>query len=72
LNVKIVWPERMVNGDYQQIYEAVEWAGLQWNSDAPAIIDPKFWKVRRRETNGNTDKSIRSKADNGKRIAHAN
>ena len=72
LNVKIVWPERMVNGDYQQIYEAVEWAGLQWSSDAPAIIDPKFWKVRRRETNGDTDKSIRSKADNGKRIAHAN
>lgn len=72
LNVKIVWPERMVNGDYQQIYEAVEWAGLQWNSDAPAIIDPKFWKARRRDANGNPHESNRRKTDNRKRVVNAN
>lgn len=53
LNVKIVWPDRMVQGNYQQIYETIEWLGLTWNSEAPAVIDPKFWKVRKgAENNG--------------------
>ncbi|GAG16971.1 unnamed protein product, partial [marine sediment metagenome] len=25
LNCKVVWPERMVHGDYQQMYETLEW-----------------------------------------------
>ena len=48
LNIKIVWPERMVNGDYQQLYEAIEWLGLKWNSEVLSFIDPKLWKARRR------------------------
>jgi len=47
LNVKIVWPERMVLGDYRQIMETVEWLGLQWNSKALSFIDPKLWKARK-------------------------
>ena len=46
LNIKIVWPERMVNGDYQQLYEAIEWLGLKWNSEVLSFIDPKLWKAR--------------------------
>ena len=33
LNCKVVWPERMAYGDYQQIYEMLEWLGLPWNDD---------------------------------------
>lgn len=31
LNCKIVWPERMRDGDFVQMKEVVEWAGLEWN-----------------------------------------
>jgi hypothetical protein len=48
LNVKVVWPERMVTGDYQQLYEAIEWAGLDWSSEIYNFIDPKLWKARRK------------------------
>ena len=47
LNCKIVWPERMVNGDYSQLYETLEWLGLEWNSEVLNFIDPKLWKARR-------------------------
>lgn len=51
LNCKVIWPERMVNGDYSQMYETLEWAGLKWDTKVLArilaYIDPKFWKVRR-------------------------
>lgn len=46
MNCKIVWPDRMVHGDYQQIMETIEWLGLKWNSNVLSFIDPKFWKVR--------------------------
>ena len=44
LNVKIVWPERMVTGDYQQVWETVEWCGLEWNNGIYNFISPKLWK----------------------------
>ncbi len=46
LNVKVVWPERMVDGDYQQMMEMIEWLGLKWNSDIYQFIDPLLWKSR--------------------------
>jgi len=46
LNVKIVWPQRMVNGDYKQLYETMEWLGLKWNSEVLSFVDPKLWKAR--------------------------
>jgi len=48
LNCKVVWPERMVGGDYQQVMETIEWLGLKWNSDVLSFIDPKLWKARRK------------------------
>ena len=49
LNVKVVWPERMVTNNYQQMYEAVEWLGLDWKSkEVFDFIDPKLWKARRK------------------------
>lgn len=46
LNCRIIWPERMVTGDYQQIYETIEWLGLKWNNAIPSIIDPLLNKSR--------------------------
>jgi hypothetical protein len=49
VNCKIVWPERMVTGDYQQIYETLEWLGLQWSTKIVETIDPMLIKSRRKE-----------------------
>lgn len=43
LNCKVVWPERMTHGDYQQIYELCDWLGLQWNRKALEFIDTLLW-----------------------------
>lgn len=52
LNCKIVWPERMVDGNYQQMFEALEWLGLDWKSHINEIrefIEPKLWKARQKQ-----------------------
>ena len=49
VNCRIIWPERMVSGDYQQIYETLEWLGLQWSTKIVEIIDPMLIKSRRKE-----------------------
>jgi len=49
LDCKIIWPERMVRGDYQQVYETLEWLGLKWSSKIVEIIDPMLIKSRRKE-----------------------
>lgn len=46
MNCKVIWPERMVDGDYRQLYETIEWLGLKWNSEVLSFIDPKLWKAR--------------------------
>lgn len=46
LNCKIIWPERMVQGDYSQIMETIDWLGLEWKSEVLNFIDPKLWKSR--------------------------
>ena len=40
VNVKMVWPERMVTGDYHQIYEMLEWLGLEWSLRIPNELGP--------------------------------
>ncbi len=48
LNCKVIWPHRMVNGDYSQIYELLDWLGLQWKTEILTHIDPKFWRTRKK------------------------
>jgi len=48
LNCKIVWPERMVDGDYRQMMEMMEWLGLPWSSEVLNFIDPLLWHVRKK------------------------
>lgn len=47
VNCKVIWPERMVWGDYEQMFETIDWLGLKWTSEVLAFIDPKLWKARR-------------------------
>jgi hypothetical protein len=47
LNVKQVWPERMIKGNYEQLYELVEWLGLEWKpKEVMEFIEPKLWKSK--------------------------
>lgn len=47
LNCQVVWPDRMVTGDYSQIYKLLEWLGVEWNSSVLEKIDRKFTKIRK-------------------------
>ncbi len=44
LNCKIVWPERFIQGDYEQLHEIIDWVGLQWKPVVIDYINPKLWK----------------------------
>lgn len=48
INIKIVWPERMVDGDFSQLVETIEWLGLKWNPEVLTFIDSKLWKSRQK------------------------
>ena len=47
VNCKIIWPHRMVHGDYQQIYEMIDWLGLEWKTDVLNFVDPLLWHARK-------------------------
>jgi len=44
LNCKVIWPERMVDGDYTQMHELIDWLGLEWNGEVYNFIEPKLWR----------------------------
>jgi len=45
LNCMIIWPDRMVDGDFTQIEEMIEWLGLEWKEEeVKGFIEPKLWK----------------------------
>lgn len=44
---KEVWPERMATGDYSQIYQLLEWLGLEWSDSIVEQIDPLLNKKRK-------------------------
>jgi len=45
-NCKVIWPHRMVRGDYEQMYETIDWLGLEWKTDVLNFIDPLLWHSR--------------------------
>lgn len=47
VNCKVVWPDRMVVGDYDQMKEMVDWLGLKWNDKIPEVFEPLLEKSRR-------------------------
>lgn len=49
LNVKQIWPERMIKGDYEQLHELIEWLGLTWREqEVIDFISPKLWKQKKK------------------------
>jgi hypothetical protein len=49
LNCRVIWPDRMAEGDFSQVKETVEWLGLEWNNKIPEVILPLLEKSRREE-----------------------
>ena len=49
LNCKIIWPERMVNGNYEQLHEVLDWVGLPWKREILNFINPLLWGIKRKE-----------------------
>lgn len=46
LNCKVVYPEKMVAGDYSELMDTIAWCGLEWNPKVLSWVDPKLWKAR--------------------------
>jgi len=46
LDYRIIWPERMVDGDYNQLYELCDWLELTWKKEALSFIDTLLWNSR--------------------------
>lgn len=46
LNCRVIWPERMSEGDYQQLHETVEWLGLRWSEEILNIVNPLIFGVK--------------------------
>jgi len=50
LNVKQVWPERLLRGNYEQMYELIDWLGLTWKSkEIMDFLEPKLWKSKMKQ-----------------------
>lgn len=37
-NYRIVWPERMRDGNFEQMKEVVDWCGLKWNEEVVSVM----------------------------------
>jgi len=47
LMIREVWPSQFVAGDFSEIKDVIEWAGLKWNEEAvKGFIDPSLWRSK--------------------------
>lgn len=49
IHYKEIWPERMTQGDFTQIYELCDWLGLNWDERALQYINPLVWGSKQKE-----------------------
>lgn len=49
LDCKVVYPERLVYGDYSQLYEMLDWLRLTWHPRIFNYIDPLLETSRKKE-----------------------
>lgn len=49
LDCKVVYPERLVYGDYSQLYETLDWLRLRWKPSVFNYIDPLLETTRKKE-----------------------
>lgn len=57
VNCKVIWPERMINGDFKQLYELLDWLGLSWKVQILTYIDTVLNTKKKGVDNGNTHDS---------------
>jgi hypothetical protein len=50
VDLKVIWPERMNNGDFQQLYDIITWLGLEWKEEASVFIKLLLCKSNRNKT----------------------
>lgn len=44
LQVREVWPAKIIAGDFEEIKETVQWLGLEWNDNlVRAFVSPELW-----------------------------
>jgi hypothetical protein len=47
LNIKVIWPEDLVDGNYESVKEILDWVGLSFDKEMiRKEIDPMLWKSR--------------------------
>lgn len=53
LQIKEVWPQKMINGDFSEIQECVEWTKLKFNLEAVReFISPELWSQNKEVAHG--------------------
>ena len=48
LNVKVIWPERMLDGNFQQIHEMLHWLNLPWNPEIISLLEQTLINPKRK------------------------
>ena len=47
LNIKEVWPEKVIAGNLLEFKEMIDWLGMDWQEDAIcSFIDPHLWRSK--------------------------
>ena len=45
LNIREVWPQRLIAGDFTEIQQVINWLDLDFDLDASrSFVDPKLWR----------------------------
>jgi len=57
IEYRIIWPERMVHGDYDQLFELCDWLGLTWKEESLNFINTLLWSNRFKKGGQNGSKS---------------
>ena len=50
LDVKTIWPHRMIDGDYRQMVDMIDWLGLRWNENIVPFVENKLVSWNKRKT----------------------
>jgi hypothetical protein len=47
LNIKFVWPHKMIDGNFDELKQVIEWAGLEWKeNEVKQFIEPKLYNSK--------------------------
>lgn len=49
IDYRVIWPERMVDGNYDQFNEILKWLGLDWNNEIVELGNKLLWKSKYNE-----------------------